>query len=804
MLEQVVRDFLYGLRSMRRSFGFTGVAVFTLAVGIGATTAVFSVVDAVLLRPLPYHDPNRLVWIHDGMTPQDTEGWPACMADFLLWKERSHSFSHLAAMDFDSFALTGEAEAENIPGARVTAQFFDTLGIHPIRGRNFAPDADQPGLPLVALISDRLWQRKFRAKEDTVGRVVALNGRPTTIIGILPNLPIIDPSADIWLILPLNRPNRRGPFYLRGLARLAPGVALGEASSELDALGQEVERADPLKLEHARYPLVPLQQQLVGNIRLLLLILTGAVLLVLLIAVFNVANLMLARVPVRRREIAVRLSIGASRGRLVRQLLTESLTLALAGGAAGLILAYSGVWVLRRAAPPGLPRLNEIAVDAHVLLVTLLLSVTCGVLFGLAPALSSTRDSLSEALKAGSRGGTEGGNASRLRGGLVVVEMALSLILLSGAGLLIRSFIILGGVPTGFLAPPEQLVVMEVSPSSPRYRDPNSLNNYWQSVLEHVRAVAGVEDAAVTITMPPDRTAFTDSFEILGKTPAEGGPIVPVPFVSPNYFRTLGIPLLRGRDFDSRDRIGSPPVAIISETMARRYFAGEDPLGKRLKHGGPHQNNPYREIVGVVGDVKYSGLDQPNEPVYYEPAAQGTGPPLWLLAKTRGPAAAAASRIAGEVRSIDPSVPISELSSMSRVLYDSVELPRFRASLMGAFAFAALVLACVGLYGVITYYVAQRTHEIGIRMALGATSFGVLSLIVGRAFRLAAGGIVIGLIATLAVVRLLSSMLFGIRPFDTAALACAALVLVLVATTAAWLPARRAVRVDPAAALRNE
>jgi putative ABC transport system permease protein len=805
MPEQVLRDVLYGLRSMRRSPGFTVIAIVTLALGIGATTAIFSVVNAVLLRPLPYQNPGGLVWIHDGMTAQDSEGWPACMADFLLWKERTRSFSHLAAYGGNAYALTGEGEAERVIGAGVTARFFDTLGIRPIRGTTFAPDADQPGRPATALISERFWRRRFAAREDVLGKVVTLNGRPTTIIGVLPaSFEFRNRDADIWSILALNPPNRRGPFFLRGVARLAPGVSLAQARAELDGLGQEVERADPRKLEHARYPAVLLQEEITGNVRLLLLVLSATVSLVLLIAVFNVANLMLARATARRREMAVRLSIGAGRGRLIRQLLTESLTLAAAAGSAGVALAFAGVSLLRGTAPPGLPRVSEIAVDGHALLITVLVSMASGVLFGLAPALAATRDAPGAALKEHARGGSEGAAMRRLRGTLVVTEMALSVMLLAGAGVLIRSFVLLGGVPAGFLAAPEQLLAMQISPNSAKYRDTAALSGYWEEAVNRVRAVPGVEGAAVAITIPPDRTAFRDGFEIPGKTPPEGGPVVPVPFVSSDYFRTLGIPLLRGRYFDARDRTGSPRVTIVSETLARRYFGAGDPVGQRLKHGGPGLNNQYMEIVGVVRDVKYDGLNLSDEPVYYEAAAQSAARPMWLVVRTRGAAGAAAPAVTAQIRSIDAGVPISELNPMSRLLYDSIELPRFRASLMGGLAATALLLACVGLYGVIAYYVVQRTHEIGIRMALGATSRSVLRLIVGRAFRLVSVGVVAGTLGALALLRFLKSLLFRIEPFDKPTLAAVALLLILVAMLAAWVPARRAARIDPMEALREE
>ena len=803
-VEALCQDLRYAFRQLGRAPGFTAVAILTLAVGIGSASAIFSVVNAVLLRPLPYRDPSRLVSIHDGMSSHDSEGWPACMADFLLWREHAHSFSHLAVFGYDDFAMTGQGDAEQVSGARVSAGFFETLGVHPMLGRGFDAGADRPGQPAVAVISERLWRRKFGAREDIVGKVVTLDGRSTTVIGVLgAGFAFPARTADLWVILPLNPPNRRGPFFLQGVARLAPRVTLGQASRDLDALGREVEAADPLKLEHARYPVAPLQGDLVNKVETLLLVLAGTVGLVLLIAVFNVANLMLARATGRRREIAMRLSIGASRGRLIRQLLTESLTLALLGGAAGVALAFGGVAVLRNMAPPGLPRLDEIMVDARVLLIALLASVASGVFFGLAPALAVTRDAPGAALKEGARAGAHGG-AWRLRGALVMAEMALSLMLLAGAGLLMRSFVLLGSVPTGFQAPPGRLLAMEISLSGKKYGEEAARNRYWQQVVDRVRAVPGVEDAAVTITMPPDRTAFTDGFEIPDKTPPEGGPLTPVPYVSANYFQTMGIPLLRGRAFDERDRLDSPPVAIISETMARRYFPGENPVGQRMKHGGPHQDLPYREIVGVAADVKYSGLDGPAEPVYYEPAAQSPVNQMWLVARTRGAAAGATVPVSAAVRSLDPNVPVSELNAMSEVLRDSVDLPRFRVSLMGVFAFAAVLLACIGLYGVMAHYVAQRTHEIGIRMALGADPGGVLNLVVGRALRLAAGGVAAGMLGAAALLRFLKTLLFGIEPYDAGTLIAVAMLLTAVAMLAAWLPARRAARIDPIEALREE
>jgi putative ABC transport system permease protein len=571
----------------------------------------------------------------------------------------------------------------------------------------------------------------------------------------------------------------------------------------MNALGAEVERADPKGVDRVRYPVTTLSQEVTGDIRPLLLVLSGAVCLVLLVAVFNVANLMLARATVRQREMAIRLSLGAGRAQLARQLLTESMLLALAAGTAGVALAFGGVRLLRALAPPGLPRLNEIALDGSVLLFTLVTSVIAGLAFGLAPAWGIARAHPAERLKEGGRH-SDSRSGRRLRAALVVAEVALSIVLLTGAGLLVRSFVLLGRVESGFKAPPDRLLAAELSPTGPRYRDRQKLAAYWETVLSRVRALAGVESAALTITLPPDRVAFGDGFEIPGRTPTQGGPIVPVPWVSNDYFRTLGIPILRGRVFDDRDKFGSSGVVVISETLARRYFPGEDPVGQRLKHGGPGLNNPYQEIIGVVADVKYEGSAAPDAPLYYESADQNPSRPMWLAVRTQGPARQWLAAVQAEIRAVDPNVPVASAAAMNEALYESLALPRFRSMLMAIFAGAALLLAAVGIYGVLAYSVERRTQEIGVRMALGATSLEVVRLVIAQGGRLALAGIVLGLAGGALVTRVLKGMLFGIGPSDPVAFAAAAILLGSVAVAASLIPAVRASHVDPVTALRHD
>jgi predicted permease len=800
--DALIRDLRYGLRALVRSPGFTSIALLALAVGIGVNTAVFSVVNGVLLRPLPFADPDRLVTVTNW-----TARGGACLADFLDWKARSRSFDTLAAFEINRFTnsrftLTGDGEPEQVIGYRVTASFFDTLGVRPIVGRTFAAGDDEPGRPRGVVLSERLWRRRYGSNPDVLQRSVVLNGRPHTIIGVMPaSFEFWQRDPEAWAILPLDPPTRRGPFFLRGVGRLKPGVTVDQAAAEMHLIARQMELAHPTDYNRLRIPVVPLREVVVGDIRLLLWVLFGAVALVLLIAVSNVANLMLGRATTRRREIAIRLSIGAGRSQVVRQLTIESLLLALVGAALGVALAISGVAVLHSLAPADLPRLDEIAVDGRVLAFTLLTSLASAALFGLVPALTVSRTALTRSLKEGDRGG-ESRRQSRTRSVLVVAQVTLSVVLLIGAGLLIRSFSLLGRVNPGFDAPPERVLTMFVSPTGPNFPNkPGVVNDYWKRLLEQVRATPGVEAAGLSNGVPPDRNGWMDRYEVEGRPqlPGSSSPAVPTPLVSRDYFKALGVPLLRGRWFDERDTPGSPRVAVISDALARREFAGENPVGRRLKYGGWSL-----EIIGVVGDVKYRGLHRETEPAFYQLAAQQELWDLWLVVRTRGDARAEAPAIREAIRAVDPSVPVDRIGTMAQALSESVSLSRFQTLLMTVFAGTALLLAAVGIYAVVAYSVAQRSREIGLRMALGATPSGVLAMVVRRASRSVVAGITFGLGGALALTGVLQGMLFNIAANDAITFASAVLVLTGVAVVACLVPALRAARIDPIRALRTE
>jgi putative ABC transport system permease protein len=804
VIDNLVRDIRYTLRTLARSPGFTMAALLALALGIGANTAVFSVVNAVLLRPLPYADPDRLVMVFTSR-PHSERG-NASVAEFLDWRATSRSFQTLAAVNRSRFTLTGDGEAVQISGLSVTATFFETLGARPLLGRTFASGEDQPGRDPTVVLSERLWRSRYASNPDIVGTRITLEGRPHTVIGVMPaSFEFWQREVEVWAVFPLRPPPRRGPHLLRGLARLRPGVTLAQATAEMETIARNVERANPKDYADLRFPIVPLREVIVGDIRLLLWVLSGAVVLVLLIAVTNVANLMLVRSTARQREIAVRLSIGAGRGRLVRQFMAESILLALAGGALGTGLAVSGVTALRSLGPQDLPRLSEIGVDGQVLGFTLLVSLASAVLFGLAPALAACAAPLSERLKAGGRAG-DSRSQGRARGILVVTQVTLSVLLLIGAGLLIRSFTQLGRVDPGFEAPPDQVWTMLVSLAGPRFDKPAARTAFWDELLARIRPLPGVEAASISLTIPPHGTEF-DDYEIEGKPLPEGEehPSVPVPFVSQDYQKTLGIPLLRGRWFDSRDRADSPRVTVISESMARKHFSGENPVGRRMKYGGPTQTwHPYMEIIGVVGDVKYLGLDRDAGAVFYELSFRMPFRDMWLLVRTQGEAQPLAATLRREIHSLDPNVTVDRVGTMAQALADSVTLPRFRSLLMAVFAASALLLSAIGIYSVIAYSVAQRTQEIGIRMALGATPSGVLRLVIGQASRLAMVGIALGVAGSFGLAGVLKGMLYGVSPSDPATLAGAVIVLGAVAIVASLAPALRAARIDPITAVRQK
>lgn len=804
-LDVLILDLRYGVRLLARSPGFAAVAVLALALGIGANSAMFSVIHGVLLRPLPYPDAGRLAMVFRHFARSNFPHGTLCLADYVDWRAGNHAVEDPAVFTRKRFDLTGTSEPEEVSGAAVTAGFFSALRVRPLLGRVFRPGEDGQSAQRLAILSEDLWRRRFGGNPAAIGGTITVDGNPWTIVGVIrADFHFPRKDSELWTNLLFEPPKRRGPFFYYGLARLRPGVTLAQAQTETNAIARRIELADP-RTSQLTFPVVPLREAIVADSRPALLVLFGAVSLVLLIAAVNVANLLLARATVREREMAVRLGLGAGRARLLRQLLTESALLAVTGGAVGVAVAAGGIELLRMWNPANLPRIQEIHLDTSVLAFTLLVSLLTGVLFGLAPALQSSRAGLAGSLKEGGRGNTASAARRRTRAALVVSEIALSLLLLAGAALFLRSFVLLQQVKTG-LVPPDRILTMQISPSAAKYRDDKISIAFYERLLERVRRLPGVEYAATSDSLPPDREGNADTYVIAGRPlgPGELNPIVSAPQVSRDYFRTLGIPLLAGRFFDQRDRQGSPPVAIISEAMARRDFAGQNPLGQRIKESGPELGGPYMEIVGVVGNTRYLGLSSPLAAAYYQPAAQSGGQRQFLAVRSAAAAASLAPLLRREIQSLDRDVVASHVATMEQALADSVAQPRFRTFLLAAFAAAAVLLAAIGIYGVIAYSVAQRTHEIGVRMALGARRSDVLRLVVGQGANLALAGIGLGLAGALALTRVLASLLFAVSATDPLIFAIVSLLLGAVALAASFVPARRAAFIDPHVALKYE
>jgi predicted permease len=809
LVRTLLQDWRYGWRMLARNPGFSAVAVLTLALGIGANTAIFSVVNAILVRPLPYRNPEQLVWVWE-KSPQGRQAGVA-PATFLDWREQSRLFEQLAAYDFEGFSLTGVAEPESVVGAWASANFFLLLGVEAALGRTFSPSEDRPGGERVVVLSHSLWQRRFGADPEIIGRRLTLNGESFTVVGVLPRqFWFMLGTVELWVPLVLNTPqlHDRAARSFDVIARPKPGVTLEQAQAEMETIARRIAQAYPQTNDGWGVTINSVEENFLRFFRPALFLLLGAVSLVLLIACANVANLLLARAVARQKEIAIRAALGASRLRLIRQLLTESVMLSGLGGAAGLLLAHWSLRLVIAFMPGELDRrtpggLEMIGFDARVLGFTLGVSLLTGLIFGLAPAFQSSRPDLNETLKEG--GGTSSGGfrPQRLRHLLVIAEIALALVLLIGAGLMLKSFARMQQADLGFQ--PERLLRMGLPLNRFRPDQQPQKAAFLDEVLRRIAALPGAQAAAVANDLIPPPWATGSPFTIEGRpaaSPSEA-PLAVNRAVSPGYFRALEIPLRAGRDFTERDTAEAPGLVIISQNLAERFWPGEDPLGKRLRLGGPQADGPWLTIAGVAGDVRHP-LSPAPKPVIYRPLLQTS--PAWVqvFARTAPDPASLIAAARKEIWAASSDQPISGVGTMEQMLAEYVAEPRFIMTLLSLFAGLALALAAVGIYGVMSYAVSQRTRELGIRLALGAQAGDIFRLVVGQGLALALIGVGIGLAAAFALTRLLTGFLVDVRATDPATFAVIALLLTVVAGLACYLPARRATKVDPMTALRSE
>jgi predicted permease len=804
------QDLRYGLRTLLKNPGFTIIAVVALALGIGANSAIFSVVNAVLLRPLPFKNPEQLVMVWENAThlgfPKNTPSPP----NFLDWQRQNTVFTGMAAISERSFNLTGVGEPERLDGRRVSANLFDLLGVPALLGRTFVPDDDRPGTHVV-LLSYSLWQRRFGSDPNVIGRAVTLNGESYTVIGVLPrsvHLPGYGNWNDqVWVPIAFNNEEitERGNHFLDVIARIKPAITLKQAQAQMETIAARLAKEYPRYNTRIGATVTPLHEELVGDMKPALLILLGAVGLVLLIACTNVANLLLARTAGREKEIALRLALGASRSRLTRQFLTESVLLALLGGCFGLLLALAGVHVLKTFVPATILQIQAINIDARVLVFTALIALLTGIVFGLAPATHSSHSNLNDSLKEGGRDSAVGKKGNRIRGLLVIAEVAVSFILLIGAGLLINSFLHLRNLDPGFRT--DHLLTMKVDLSELKYPDGERRSVFFDEVLRSVRALPGVQSVAVAGNLPFTYNGDSMGIAVEGipDSPPDQWPDVIYRAVGPGYFSTMGIPMIRGRDFTDQDKVDSKSVVVISEKTAQHYWPGQDPIGKRLKPGATTSNAPWREVIGVVKDVRQNDfIAQPKMQMYFTYRQLKDLAANALVVRTSVEPMSLASSIRNAIWAVDKDQPVANIDTMDHIVSEAIARQRFSMLLLGIFAGLALVLAAVGIYGVMSYSVAQRTHEIGIRMALGARRADVLQMTVKQGLKLVGAGMMLGLVAAFLLTRVLASLLYGISATDPITFVGISLVLLAVAILASYIPALRATKVDPIIALRAQ